>query len=304
MGSDLSFLAGVGLLGTLTALFIGFALAVTVLALLRMGDGKGANRISLIIVLCSFAIASGAWVFVLAVRNGLGLQAFQWYALAGFAIGLIGGLFPRLVGIPILTLAILAVFLGVSELSAWHRWQDDLPIVELKIYAADKDSSLCGLSLPDRNSIPVLQNLRLAPGPLVLEVDTLSIDGPLAFVFGSRHYRLASLRVDDTGAAVGMTGAAVGMTGAAGGMTGAAGGMTGAAGEAVAEAGRVADAAPAVHVFPFKRGILDGDGSGSPLMGYLGISRLRLRSVPLPAEDLAQGSYILESDGSLASRIR
>jgi hypothetical protein len=39
-------------------------------------------------------------------------------------------------------------------------------------------------------------------------------------------------------------------------------------------------------------------------MGYLGFSRLRLRSVPLPAEDLAQGSYILEVDGSLASIIR
>jgi len=290
MGSDPSFLAGVGLLGSLTALFIGLALAVTVLALLRLGDGKGANRISLIIVLCSFAIASGAWVFVLATRNGLGLQAFQWYALAGLAIGLVGGLFPRLVGIPVLTLAILAVILGVSELSAWHRWQDDLPIVELKIYAADEGSSLCGMSLPGRNSIPVLQNLRLAPGPLVLEVDTLTIYGPLAFVFGSRHFRLASLRVDDTAAA--------------GGMTGAAGGMTGAAGGAVTEAGGVVGAAPAVHVFPFKRGILDGDGFGSPLMGYLGISRLRLRSVPLPAEDLAQGSYILESDGSLTSRIR
>jgi hypothetical protein len=274
MGSDPSFIAGVGLLGTLSAFFIGLACAVTVLALLRLGDGRGTSRVSLIIVLCSFAIATGAWVFVLAVRNGLGLQAIQWYALAGLVAGLSGGLFPRLVGIPVLTLAVLAVFLGVSELSAWHPWQDGLPIVALKIYAADEGSSLCGLSLPDRNSIPVLQNLRLVPGPLVLEVDILAIGGPLAFLFGARHYRLASL------------------------------GVEAGTGSAAADEPRTVNGVPAIHDFPFRRGILDGEGTGSPLMAYIGMSRLRLRSVPLPAEDLAQGTYILEPDGSLVSLIR
>jgi hypothetical protein len=183
-------------------------------------------------------------------------------------------LFPRLVGIPVLTLAVLTVFLGISELSAWHPWQAGLPLVELKIYAADEASSLCGLSLPDRNAIPVLQNLRLAPGSLVLDVDTLTIGGPLAFFFGSRHYRLASLGVEDT---------------------------PGLPGEGT---GRISDGVPAIHVFPFRRGILDGDGTGSPLMAYIGMSRLRLQSAPLSAEDLAQGTYILEADGSLASMLR
>ena len=278
MGSDPSFIAGVGLLGSLSGCFIGLALALAVLALLRMGDGKGTSRVTLIIVLCSFAIATGAWVFVLAARNGLGLQATQWYVLAGLLIGLFGGLFPRFVGIPVLTLAVLAVFLGVSELSTWHPWQPGLPIVELKIYAADEDSSFCGLSLPDRNSIPVLQNLRLAPGPLVLEVDTLTIGGPLAFFFGSRHYRLSCL-----GTNISPTDGSVGDG---------------------TETDSTVNGMPAIHVFPSRRGILDGDGSGSPLLGVIGISRLKQRSTPLPAEDLAQGSYIVEPDGSLSSLLR
>ncbi|MFH2114612.1 MAG: hypothetical protein ABIJ86_08915 [Spirochaetota bacterium] len=268
MGSDPSFIAGVGLAGALSTFFIGLALAVGILALLRLGDGRGANRVSLIIVASSFAIATGAWVFVLAARSKLGLPELQWYALAGLVSGLSAGLFPRLVGIPVLTLAVLAVILGASEVAAWHPWQDGLKIMELKIFAADKDSSLCGLSTADRNAVPVLQNLRLAPGPLVLRIDVLVMDGPLAFLFGARHYRLVSLGVDDTAAAAGT------------------------------------EAAPAVHVFPFRRGILDGDGSGSPVSGYLGISRLSLRSEPLPVEDLAQGTYILEADGRLASVIR
>ncbi|MGD9941076.1 MAG: hypothetical protein AB7T74_14875 [Clostridia bacterium] len=288
MPSDPSFIAGLGLLSALSTFFVGLALAVGILALLRLGDGKGTNRVSLIIVFSSFAIAAGAWVFVLAARNSLGLPAVQWYALAGLATGLLGGLLPRLVGIPVLTLAVLAVILGASELSAWHPWQAGLTVVELKVFAADQDGSLCGLSMADRNAVPVLQNLRLAPGPLVLSIDVLAIEGPLAFFFGSRHYRLARLGVDET----------VPVSGTANGTA-----IGTANGRAPVQAG-VAGGAPAVHVFPFRRGILDGDGSGSPVTGFLGISRLNLNSDPLPAEDLAQGSYILQPDGSLASIIR
>ncbi|MDX9959546.1 MAG: hypothetical protein RBT68_13985 [Spirochaetia bacterium] len=284
MPSDPSFIAGVGLLSALSTIFLGLALAVAILALLRLGDGKGANRVSLIIVFSSFAIAAGAWVFVLAARNSLGLPAVQWYALAGLLIGLLGGLLPRLVGIPVLTLAVLAMILGASEVSAWHPWQAGLTVVELKVFAADQDGSLCGLSMADRNAVPVLQNLRLAPGPLVLSIDVLAIEGPLAFFFGSRHYRLARLGVDET----------VPVSGSANGT---------ANGRAPVQAGATGSA-PAVHIFPFRRGILDGDGSGSPVTGFLGISRLNLNSDPLPAEDLAQGSYILQADGSLASIIR
>jgi hypothetical protein len=280
MPSDPSFIAGLGLLSALSTFFVGLALAVGILALLRLGDGKGTNRVSLIIVFSSFAIAAGAWVFVLAARNSFGLPAVQWYALAGLVTGLLGGLLPRLVGIPVLTLAVLAVILGASEVSAWHPWQAGLRVVELKVFAADQDGSLCGLSMADRNAVPVLQNLRLAPGPLVLSIDVLAIEGPLAFFLGSRHYRLARLGVDDT----------VPVSGAANSTSPVQTGATG--------------SAPAVHVFPFRRGILDGDGGGSPLTGFLGISRLNLNSDPLPAEDLAQGSYILQPDGSLASIIR
>jgi hypothetical protein len=280
MPSDPSFIAGVGLLSALSTFFLGLVLAVGILALLRLGDGKGTNRVSLIIVCSSFAIAAGAWVFVLAARNSLSLPEVQGYALAGLVIGLLGGLLPRLVGIPVLTLAVLAVILGASEVAAWHPWQAGLTVVELKVFAADQDGSLCGLSMADRNAVPVLQNLRLAPGPLVLKMDVLTIEGPLAFFFGSRHYRLARLGVDDT-------------TSAGGAANGTAPGQAGAT-----------DSAPAVHVFPFRRGILDGGGGGSPVTGFLGISRQSLSSLPLPAEDLAQGSYILQSDGSLASIIR
>jgi hypothetical protein len=278
MPFDPSFIAGVGLLAALSTFFIGLGLAAAVLALLRMGDGRGAGRISLIIVFCSFAIAAGAWVFVLAARSGLGLPVIRWYALAGLLIGLSGGLAPRLVGIPVLTLAILAVVLGSSELAAWHAWQNGLEIMELKIYAADEGSSLCGLSLPDRNAVPVLQNIRLAPGPLVLEVDALAVDGPLAFFLGSRHYRLVSLGIDEVPADGSVA--------------------------TDAHAGRTANGAPAIHVFPARRGILYGDGTGSPIGGFLGMTRTRLRSMPLPAEDLAQGTYVLEPDGGLASILR
>jgi len=83
MLSDPSLVAGIGLMAALSAFFIGLVLAVGILALLRLGDGRGTNRISMIIVASSFAIAAGAWVFVLAVRNSLGLPDLQWYALAG-----------------------------------------------------------------------------------------------------------------------------------------------------------------------------------------------------------------------------
>lgn len=279
MSSDPSFIAGVGLLAALSALFIGLALAVGTLGLLRLGDGKGPQRISLIIVASSFAIAAGAWVFVLAARNNLVFPDIRSYALVGLALGLAGSLFPRFVGIPVLTMALLALILGAAEVAAWHPWQNGLRIVELRVFAADADGSLCGLSTVDRNSVPVLQNLRLAPGPLVLEIQVLALKGPLAFFLGSRHYRLASLMVDPATSTNEM--------GVGSGTGNQAGGSAN---------------APAVHVFPFRRGILDG--TSNPVTGFIGISRLSLRSDPLPSEDLAQGSYTLQADGSLTTIIR
>ena len=281
MGSDPSFVAGVGLAATLASFFIGLVLALGILALLRLGDGRGVNRVTLVVVASSFAIAAGAWVFVLAARNNLGLPELQWYALSGLSFGLLGGLFPRFVGIPVVTLAVLAVLLCAAELTSWHRWQDGLLIVELKIFAADEDSTLCGLTTAERNSVPVFQNLHLAPGPLVLEVDTLSIAGPLAFIFGYRHYRLSSLGVEANGAV-----------------------ERAPSGSADGTQGLAADAVPSIHLFPFKPGVLEAGGAGSPLLVYLGISRTGLRSEPLPAEDLAQGNYILQADGSLTSEFR
>jgi hypothetical protein len=283
MSFEPSFSAGVGLLGTLSAFFLGFALAVAILAVLRLGDGKGGSRVSLIIIACSLAIAAGTWVFVLAVRNGLVIDDLQWYVLTGLALGLLCSLFPKLVGIPALTMAVLAVLLAASELAGWHAWEDGLQIVELKIYAADPSSSLCGLSLPDKNSVPVLQNLRLASGPLVLELEVLEISGPMAFLFGRRYYRLDSLGVADEGQPAGTTG-------------GPEGGGS--------ENGLSYNGAPLVHTFPARRGTLEGQGVGSPIMGYLGLNRSTLRSAPLPAEDMAQARYVIEADGSLTSTIR
>jgi hypothetical protein len=197
MNADASYIAASGLLCATAAFALGIVLALIILSILRSGDSGGTARLSLILVFLSLAIAAGAWAFVLVVRGALDPLSLRWYVFSGGLAGLICGLLPRAAGVPLLTMAIIALVLAATELSAWQPWRTGSWVAEIQVYSTTGDATFCGLSIPGRDAAPIMQNLRLPKGPLILSVDSLIIQGPLAFIYGSRYYRLAMIRPGD-----------------------------------------------------------------------------------------------------------
>ncbi|HPE36757.1 MAG TPA: hypothetical protein PK625_06365, partial [Spirochaetales bacterium] len=104
------------------------------------------------------------------------------------------GSFPRAGGAAVLSLVALGLFLGLAETRAWHPWKDGAELAALTVYDAADDHTLCVLSVPRRNAVPVLKDIRLPPGDLAVELAVLNVRGPLAWLAGQRFYRLSAIK--------------------------------------------------------------------------------------------------------------
>ncbi|MBP7264967.1 MAG: hypothetical protein KBB32_12405 [Spirochaetia bacterium] len=177
----------------LMAVAAALALAA-VLALRRAFKWGRRPGLSALFLALSAGAAAAAWACIAVVRAGMGSGALLGWALAGAAVGALVGSFPRAGGAAVLSLVALGLFLGLAETRAWHPWKDGAELAALTVYDAADDHTLCVLSVPRRNAVPVLKDIRLPPGDLAVELAVLNVRGPLAWLSGPRFYRLRSIK--------------------------------------------------------------------------------------------------------------
>ncbi|HAE22897.1 MAG TPA: hypothetical protein DCG47_11310 [Spirochaetaceae bacterium] len=202
MGSDPATLGAAGLLTALAALF--FTASVVSLAFfgikkLRFLIAKercAPPRMGLSFLFVCLSLGAGfcAWALVIMGRGAINPDRLYAYAVCGAAMGLAFGLFPRTSGSLLAVLALSSLALAWMESAAWHASLPGLEVARLSVYEANDSSSFVGLSAPDRNALPVVQNLRLPPGELRFEAELLSVRGPLAAFIGTGFHRLTGLR--------------------------------------------------------------------------------------------------------------
>jgi len=194
MASDTALVAEAARLGaSAAAAFAGLAAAAVLRSLFRRGDGGAARRSVAAMTAASVAVAAGAWSFVTAARGGVSLDFVAAYLAAGFAAGLLVGLFPRAVGLPLLTAAVLTTAAAVVGLSPWLPWSPGAEAARVTAYRADGDATMIALRTAAAHGRSSERNLELGPGPIRLEFDVVDIRGPLSLAFGPRRYRPVAL---------------------------------------------------------------------------------------------------------------
>jgi hypothetical protein len=202
MGSDPAVLGAAGLLTALAALFLASALCSLIVFGLKQLRGLIAKEryapprlgLSFLFVCLSLGVGLSAWAFVIMGRGTIAYDQLFTYAALGALLGMAFSLYPRAVGSLLAALALGAFALAWLESSTWHESRPDIELARISVYEADDAGSFVGLSAPDRNALPVLQNLRLPPGELRFEAELLSLRGPFAAFLGSGFYRLSGLR--------------------------------------------------------------------------------------------------------------
>ncbi len=202
MDSDPATLGAAGLVTALAALFLFASVASLILFCLKklrclIAKGRFATpRIALSFLFICLSLSAGfcAWALVIAGRGAIAYSQLIAYAAIGAGLGCAFGWFPRAAGSLIAAVALSFLALAWLESAAWHERLPGLDAARLSVYEADGGGTLVGLSAPDRNALPILQNLRLPPGELRFEAELLSVRGPFAAFIGSAFYRLTGLR--------------------------------------------------------------------------------------------------------------
>jgi hypothetical protein len=202
MDSDPAVVGAAGLVTALAALFLASALCGLIVFGIKKLRGLIAKEryapprlgLSFLFVCLSLGAAFCAWAFVIAGRGDVAYSQLFPYAAVGAGLGFAFGLFPRAAGSLIAALALGAFALAWLESSSWHESRPDIEVARISVYETDADGTFVGLSAPDRNALPVLQNLRLPPGELRFEAELLTLRGPFAAFLGSGFYRLSGIR--------------------------------------------------------------------------------------------------------------
>jgi len=175
------------------AAFFGLGAAAAIRSIIRRGDGGGRRRSIAAMLAASGAVAAGAWAFVALARLGAVPAMTAVYAALGFAAGLLGGLFPRAAGVPLVLAAILASGLAAAGLGTWLAWNGGTEAARLTVYSATGQGSLQSLRSAAGRGRSEERNLELADGPVTLEFEVVTIAGPFSVAFGTRRYRLVAV---------------------------------------------------------------------------------------------------------------
>jgi hypothetical protein len=156
------------------------------LAAARRRQGRVARALALL----SLAILSVAGLLVFADKAAAlsALSSATPYWFAGFVClcGLFAGFRPWALGLPLAGLVGLAVLLLSLALEGWlplrpsaAAQSDGMEIARLLPYEVGADSFRGQLELPERDSVPVAQDLGLASSSVSLRVECLELGGPL-----------------------------------------------------------------------------------------------------------------------------
>jgi hypothetical protein len=161
----------------------------------RKRSARGARAIALL----ALALLAAAALLVLADKTSLAAalpSGLVPWACVLFGLGLVAGFRPFAAGLPLLAVAVCLVFsLGLC-LEGWLpvRPSNDggFEVARLLPYQTGPSGFRGQLELPERDSVPVAQDLSLSTNALKLRVETLAFAGPLRLLSSLAFPRGAS----------------------------------------------------------------------------------------------------------------
>jgi len=178
----------------IAALFSGIAAGQCLRAFAAAGRGRGdalrlrSRRIARAIAYLSLAILAAAALFVLADKGALASAwaspaiLLGWAALV-LAFGLCAGTRPLLLGLPLAVIAGAALVLVRLSLEGWLPLRSaaapKVEIARLLPYEVGASSFRGQLELPERDSVPVAQEVGFAASSAALRVEGIELKEPL-----------------------------------------------------------------------------------------------------------------------------
>jgi hypothetical protein len=202
MGSDLS-AAGFGWLAAASG---GFALGAAIAWVLkafaarrRHAFRESRRDVSWILVCVSAMVAAGAALLIFPPKSLLADASLWFWAGAWTPAGLLCVLFPLWAGAPIVVLVAATFGFTASEAASWHALEPGREVARFVPFDVGDSGSRGDLSVPNRNAVPVLSEIKLAARVCALEARVLEFSGPFTHFFGKRRYILARM-VDGSGA--------------------------------------------------------------------------------------------------------
>jgi hypothetical protein len=194
------------LLAAAAALPAGVTAAIAIRSLMRRGDGGAVRRSVAAMVAASAAIAFGAGFLVYSARLGYLAPLSLVYGAAGFAAGMLCGLFPLQAGAPLFVLAALASTSLVSMLAPTAPWVAGAQAARITVYSSTEMATVCSADIGSPGSLGMERDLTLPSGLITLEMGVFDIRGPFSAAFGRRRYRLDSIAAGGTRTRLGMVG--------------------------------------------------------------------------------------------------
>jgi hypothetical protein len=178
----------------LAAVFAGLACGQALRAFVRIRESpslaaqRRARRLARAIALFSLVILSMVGLLVVAdkaaiLEPGGGIPRILLYWAAGLAfISLLAGFRPLVLGLPLASLCLAAFGLLFLCLEGWLPLRSSngpAEVARLLPYQVGQGSFRGQLEMPERDSVPVVQDLGLASASVGLRVESLSFTGPL-----------------------------------------------------------------------------------------------------------------------------
>ena len=177
----------------LAALSVGLAAGQSLRAFLPL-DGerelmfcKRPSRVSRAIALLAVALLAVSALLIFAdkasLKSELATAVLIPWACVAAAIGLLAGSRPLALGLPLLGLSLLALGFLAFCLQGWLPFRaaasEGFEVAHLLPYSADPSGFRGQLELPERDSVPVAQDLALSTNAVCLRVECLAFSGPL-----------------------------------------------------------------------------------------------------------------------------
>jgi len=188
----------------LGGLCLGLGLGTLTRALGAKGRGEtrlAARRSSAAATILALAVVAAIGFLVLPGRAAGRLPeattaAYRVFLLPGLgvlALGLIVGLLPRAVGIPLCIIMIAFTFALLAGLADWLASGSAREIAVLTPFSVEAGSFSGELAVTEKDSVPIQQEISLPATGAGLAIERLELDGFLGLCRGRSFYRLAGI---------------------------------------------------------------------------------------------------------------
>lgn len=195
MGTPLPWWLDPWVAAAIAALGAGLALGQGVRALATLARHEEVPAQRGVLASVSMSLAT-AFVAVLLAGPGAGRLAepgLPVWALVVAAAALLGSVFPRAAGLPLLTLLSLGAVAFALLVLPLHPASGRTALASALPVSVREDGVRLSFETSGPNAVPVTGALDLPPVPYGLAIEEARFAGPLAAFFGARRWRLAAL---------------------------------------------------------------------------------------------------------------